>query len=229
MNFSLFDVEETTTTPHVRDMIVAQVSPSDVQEFARRYHYTGMPGSACWRWGLWHGPVLHGVVAYNNGNPRMGSAVLGEEHGQKVWHMGRLMIADKSPRNSESRLIGGSLRAIERKHPNVWAVITYADESVGHIGTIYQATNALYTGTTELTSHSPIPFYVNESGQRKAYRAVVDQGRTSLPGWTLCKTDKPKHRYVYILGSKTQRRQRLQLLKLPVFPYPKHIEEGRTV
>lgn len=119
---SLFDVEDVTEMPKVRDMIVAPVSPSDVQEFARRYHYTATGGSAVWRWGLWHGPVLHGVVAYNLPTRTACESVFGPEHFDKVIHMGRLVLSDESPRNSESRLIGGSLREIERNYPAIWCV-----------------------------------------------------------------------------------------------------------
>jgi hypothetical protein len=216
---SLFDVENVEEMPKVRDMTVGPVTNGDVTEFSHRYHYTGLPGSACWRWGLWHGFVLHGVVAYNNGTRGMGAALLGEEHGNKVWHMGRLMLSDDSPRNSESRLIAGSLRAIEKSSHDVWAVITFADEAVGHVGYIYQATNALYTGMT--TSDASYKYFVNESGERRSWRSIREAGRSGVEGWTMHTSDKAKHRYVYILGSKTQRRQRRALLKYPVLPYPK--------
>ena len=218
---SLFDVENVETMPKVRDMTVGPASMRDVREFARRYHYTGMEGSAAWRWGLWYGPVLHGVVAYNNGTRGMGAAALGEEHAAKAWHMGRLILSDASPRNSESRLISGSLHAIERERPDVWIVVTYADEEVGHIGTIYQATNAIYTGTTDETSGTAGLSYVNDAGQRRSWRSIRETGRKEVTGWRLSTGSKPKHRYVYILGSKTQRRQRMKLLRYPVLPYPK--------
>jgi hypothetical protein len=149
----------------------------------------------------------------------MGAALLGEEHGNKVWHMGRLMLSELSPHNSESRLIGGSLRAIEHSEHDVWAVVTFADEAVGHMGTIYQATNAIYTGTT--TSDTSYKYFVNEAGDRRSWRSIREAGRSGVEGWTMHQSSKPKHRYVYILGSKTQRRQRMSLLKYPVLPYPK--------
>ncbi len=221
---SLFDVEDVEEMPKVRDMIVAPVSNSDVTEFSRRYHYTGLPGNALWRWGLWHGPVLHGVVAYNTGNRGLGASIIGEEHASKVWHMGRLMLSEDSPRNSESRLIGGSLQAIERSDHDVWAVVTFADENHGHIGTIYQATNAYYTGITDMTTRSTSrKYYVNEHGEVRSFRSIRKDAehRGGIPGWTMKFSDKPKHRYVYILGNKSERRQRLALLKHPILPYPK--------
>jgi hypothetical protein len=216
---SLFDVEDVEQQPKVRDMMVAPVSSADVHEFAQRYHYTATGGNMTWRWGLWHGPVLHGVVAYNLPTRTACESVFGAEHGpDKVWHMGRLILSDESPRNSESRLIGGSLRAIEREHPDVWAVITYAAKDAGHIGYVYQATNALYTGTGGETW-----FYLDSQNQRRGTHmggSRVSPARAADLGWTRQPGD-VKHRYVYILGNKTERRHRRKLLRYPVLPYPK--------
>lgn len=221
LEMSLFDVENVDTMPKVRDMTVAPVSNADVKEFGSRYHYTGSGGAALWRWGLWHGPVLHGVVAYNLPTRPVCESVFGAEHFDKVWHMGRLILSEHSPRNSESRLIGGSLAAIRHQHPNVWAVVTYAATDAGHIGYVYQATNALYTG------HSSVEdYFVDSDGTIKNRRNLyevsdrtIDQRAESL-GWRRVKGG-AKHRYVYILGNKTQRKQRRELLRFPVLPYPK--------
>jgi hypothetical protein len=223
---SLFDVEDVVVQPKVRDMIVAPVSVSDVAEFARRYHYTGFEGSALWRWGLWNNAVLHGVVAYNLPTRSVCESVFGPDHFDKVWHMGRLVLSEDSPRNSESRLIGLSLKEIEKTRPGIWAVLTYADPSVGHIGTVYQATNAIYTGRSDASS---VRYYIDKNGKRHGTRATscrTDEAETR--GWTLHRGE-TKHRYVYILGNKTQRRQRLQMLKYPILPYPKQTQpEGQT-
>jgi hypothetical protein len=199
---------------------VAAVSRLDVAEFARRYHYTGVAHTQAsnWRWGLWHGPVLLGVVAYNLPSSTVCTSVFGPEHAQSVWHMSRLALADSCPRNSESRLIGGSLRGIEHDYPHVWAVVTYAATSAGHIGYVYQATNAIYTGTG-----GHLGYYVDAQGRHRAERQDgrhVSRTEATNRGWRYQQSG-VKHRYVYILGNKTERRARRKLLKLPVSPYPK--------
>lgn len=221
VNVSLFDVENVDTMPKVRDMTVAPASVADVKEFARRYHYTGHGGAALWRWGLWNGPTLHGVVAYNLPTRPVCESVFGPEHFNRVWHMGRLVLSDDSPRNSESRLIGGSLQAIVEDRPDVWAVLTYAATDAGHIGTVYQATNAFYTGNSSIED-----YFVDADGNVRNRRNLYEitaktiNERAVERGWTRV-TGGAKHRYVYILGNKTQRRHRRALLKLPVLPYPK--------
>jgi hypothetical protein len=219
---SLWDVEDVAAMPAVRDMTVGPVSTADVQEFARRYHYTGLGGNASWRWGLWHGPMLLGVVSYNLPTRSVCASVFGKENLHRVWHMGRLAVAENAPRNSESRLIGGSLRVIRHDHPNVWAVLTYAAIDAGHIGYVYRATNALYTGLSDVRS---VRYYTDRDGKRRATRLggqFVNASRAIELGWQLQQGER-KHRYVYILGSRTERRHRLALLRLPQLPYPKEL------
>ena len=61
---SLWDVETMLTFSAVRDMHVDHVSPTDVDEFCHRWHYTAHKGAASWRYGLWDGEYLVGIVAY---------------------------------------------------------------------------------------------------------------------------------------------------------------------
>lgn len=218
------DVEDLEVQPRVRDMSVGPVSVADVQEFSARYHYTRTGGNALWRWGLWHAFTLHGVIAYNLPTRDVCQSVFGVEHVHRVWHMGRLVLSDRSPHNSESRLIGGSLREIRRRFPQVWAIVTYADTSQGHIGYVYQATNALYTGT----GGDPI-YWVDQSGARHStyYSGHVDDARGAALGWTKHR-GQLKHRYLYVLGDAKQRAARRALLRWPVLPYPKQKEEATT-
>lgn len=216
---SLFDVENVDgDMPRVRDMTIGRVSTSDVDEFAHRYHYANGGLCALWRWGLYDGLVLHGVVSYNTPSRQAQAAVFGEEHIAHIWNMGRLIFSDRSPRNCESRLIAGSLRAIQREHPHVWAVLTYAATDAGHIGYVYQATNAIYTGTGGNTYH-----WVTPDNQRRS-TVKVEPAIALQRGWRPVVSG-VKHRYLYILGNKTERRERMRMLKLPSLPYPKATQD----
>src|SRR5215469_9365678 len=92
--FALWDVEDLAVMPAVRDMTIGPVTTTDVQEFAGRYHYTGLGNNANWRWGLWHGPYLLGIVSYNLPTQETQWQVFGREYGEHVWHMGRLALPD---------------------------------------------------------------------------------------------------------------------------------------
>jgi hypothetical protein len=216
---ALWDVDTHRVPPRVRDLEVGPVSVADVDEFAHRFHYAGSAGSALWRYGLWHDVTLWGVVAFNLPTRSVCDSVFGPEHWEHVVHMGRLVLADNAPRNSESRLIGGALRELARDQSHVWAVVTYAATDVGHLGYVYQATNAIYTGT----GGDPI-FHTDKDGVRHGtyLSGHVNAERAASLGWTRHRGE-GKHRYVYVLGSRTQRRHRLALLRFPVLPYPKEV------
>lgn len=216
---SLWDVVNVEAPPHVREMSVGPVRTEDVREFCRRYHYTGIGNNMNWRYGLWHAHVLWGVVSYNMPTAHTCATVFGPDHSAHVWHMGRLALPDLAPRNSESRLIGGSLRLIEQEHPEVWAVLTFADTGIGHIGTVYQATNALYTGTA-----GPQVHYLDKDGARHS-GVRIPAGLAAERGWERVRGAE-KHRYIYVLGDKRQRRERMKLLRLPTLPYPKQVADS---
>lgn len=216
-NPSFWDVEDMDDFPPIREMTIEHAPRHEVDEFCRRYHYSNNGGSKVWNYGLWHGVTLLGIVSYNLPTRSVCDSVFGPEHYEHVWHMGRLAIADHVPRNAESHLIGGSMRRIQQEYPYVWAVLTYAATEVGHVGYVYQATNALYTGT----GGDPI-YFIDQQGKRRGryLSGHVSDARAEAMGWTKY-IGAPKHRYVYILGNKREKRQRRALLRYPVLPYPK--------
>lgn len=217
-NVSLFDADDVESFSPVRQMAVHPVTVGDVEEFARRWHYSGSAGSALWRYGLYDGAVLVGVVAYNLPVRRACEMVFGPEHYERVVHMGRLICADNAPRNVESRLIGESLRMLKRDKPELWAVLTFAAQDQGHLGYVYQATNALYTGTGGYGKN-----YTAADGSMVSTTAKCgpeERERLLAHGGTISEA-LPKHRYLYLVGSKTERRRSRALLRLPVLPYPK--------
>lgn len=214
---SLWDVDDVTEFGPVSGMTVGPVEQIDVREFCRRWHYTNSGGSALWNYGLYDGPTMVGIVAYNLPTRRACASVFGEEYAANVAHMGRLVCADDAPRNSESRLIGASLKMLAVDKPNIWAVLTFAAQDEGHVGYVYQATNAIYTGTGGYYQNFSVDgrlISTNGTGNTLARMAALGGKVTRAL---------PKHRYVYILGTPAQRRERRKLLKLPSLPYPKAV------
>jgi hypothetical protein len=203
----------------VRDMTVSPVKKADVDEFCRRWHYSKTKGHVLWAYGLWQGATLVGVASYNLATMPASSAVFGPERWDWVVHMGRLVCAEEAPRNTESRLIAGSLKLLKRDRPVTRAVLTYAAASQGHIGTVYQATNAMYCGVTASTH-----YYLDEEGQRRAPKQGLNLSKPKAlaRGWTVHE-DPPKHRYIYLLGTRTERREARALLRYDVAPYPKGV------
>lgn len=72
----------------------------------------------------------------------------------------RMWLSDEMPRFSESRIIGLLFFYLKHAHKNIQFVITYADESAGKAGIIYQATGAVELGGRF------VDFYLLANGER---------------------------------------------------------------
>jgi hypothetical protein len=91
--------------------------------------------------------------------------------------------------------------------PRYTFVVSYADTGWGHVGYIYQATNFLYTGITKERTD-----IFSESGHSRHY----DKSETQR------QFRSAKHRYVYLVGTKTDKRKMANELKYEVIKeYPK--------
>jgi hypothetical protein len=98
----------------------------------------------------------------------------------------------------------------------------------GHVGTIYQATNWIYQGNS-LRWNDGWLFKFEEDGRWIHGRTIFPHYKTNDPQeirkkvtsafWV--KKELRKHRYVYILAGKKEKKRILNNLKHPIFPYPK--------
>ena len=71
----------------------------------------------------------------------------------EIVELKRLYLDDIDVKNLESYVIAKSLKLVKDSMPEIKAVITFADDKVGHTGTIYQATNAIYLGKSPSGKH----------------------------------------------------------------------------
>ncbi len=113
----------------------------------------------------------------------------------------RMWLSDELPSNSESQTIGLLLSYIKQAYPNIKFIITYADESVGNQGIIYQATNAIEIDSV------PVDFYILPSGERLHPVSMYHRHKTrakafvekQYPGIMHIKSGYRQRRYLYIL------------------------------
>lgn len=116
----------------------------------------------------------------------------------------RMWLSDLLPKNSESQVISLLISYIKQKYKNIKFIITYADESVGNKGIIYQATNALYIGSID------VDFYVLESGERVHPVSMYHRHKTRAwetlqkiyPNIKHIKGNFKQRRFLYILSKK---------------------------
>jgi hypothetical protein len=95
-------------------------------------------------------------------------------YGGKTWELARLYLLDEIPRNAETFVIGYSVRYIKRHYRDVRFLVSYADPSAGHAGTIYRAANWLSDGMTDEGRKSPRCDYMDtRTGKKYGRRGNV--------------------------------------------------------
>jgi hypothetical protein len=118
-----------------------------------------------------------------------------KRYGGKTWELSRLYLIDEIPRNAESWLIGQSIRFIARNNRDVRYLLSYADPSAGHSGTIYKASNWTTDGMTDQDRKSPRCDYVDaRTGKKYGRRGNVPDGAILER-----KPRVSKHRFVYAI------------------------------
>lgn len=197
-------------------MEVIKIDKDICDEFVLQKHYSRR---ACIYWagfGLVEDGLIQGVCVYGQPSPPISRHSF-KDRKFRLYELSRLVVQTKT-KNAASFLVGRSLQMLSAP----CAVVSYADEQAGHCGIVYQATNWIYTGKTVSHDH----LYIVD-GQKLHPMSLRDRGITNPKEWARennIQTIKPepKHRYFFICGSKTEKRNMLKSLNYPVInEYPK--------
>jgi hypothetical protein len=141
------------------------------------------------------GVVTYGVPASNF----LCTGICGEQFKSIVLELNRLVVDD----GKASFLISQSLKQI----PAPKIIVSYADTAMNHVGYVYQATNWIYTGCTKERTD----MFAGEG--KHSRHSKGDKSKRQFRS--------AKHRYVFFVGSRTQKKCFQKHLNYPVVPYPK--------
>jgi hypothetical protein len=132
----------------VKDYVVKPVPLSVVRTLIETLHYShsvnGLKISQCF--GLYDGETLIGGMVYGG----LGMANAWKKYADaeaNVVELRRLVVIDDTPPTTESYFIGKTLRWLTQNTPLV-TVVSYADQTHGHTGVIYKASNFQFKGET---------------------------------------------------------------------------------
>jgi hypothetical protein len=196
-------------------MKVLPINNFEVEPWLLEKHYAKRMCPISFAFGLYDDEQLVGVVTYGvPASPFLCMGVCGIDNKNKVLELNRLCLND-GVKNGASFLVSKSLQML----PKPTIVVSYADTSMGHIGYIYQASNFLFTGTTKERTDM-----AGEDGKHSRHNLGNSENRISRSA---------KHRYVYFVGSKSQKNSLLKQLNYEISPYPKgnskRYDSGTTV
>ena len=190
------------------------------KEFVKEHHYSHGIHNGPMCYGLLDGSNLVGVLAFATPcSEAVCASVFGVEYKRSVTELHRLVLLDEIPKNTESWFISRVLKQFKKDRPNYNAVLSFADATQGHIGVIYQATNAIYAGMSGKAT-----FFLDETGRLRHPRQNghnITKEEAQDRGWKPVKRE-GKHRYLYLLpNDKRHKKELVKTLMLPSLTYPK--------
>lgn len=223
----MFDLETPSMTKlDVSRCYVCNLESKFAGNFVKKYHYAHRKPSVKYAFGLYVDNVLAGVITYSTMFANIASAVCGDKYKNNLLELSRLFVFDWCGKNTESWFLSRTFLMLPK---DILILLSYADSGMNHIGYIYQATNWIYTGmskgSVEFEFNGDLISARNESFREKRNGNVsrlkpISEIQNQYPGIKSVKTN-PKHRYVYFLGNKRQRRELLNSLLWDILPYPK--------
>lgn len=138
-----------TAKGSVKQFKVEVCERKEIVDFIETYHYSknvnGLKTNYCFKL-LDKDNVIIGAMLYG----KIGMANVWKKYAtteNELIELKRLCCIDNTPKNTESYFIGYTLRWL-KKNTEIKTIISYADQTYNHTGTIYKATNFKCVGTT---------------------------------------------------------------------------------
>ena len=203
-------------------MKVKPINNKSAYPFLLDIHYAKRIPSISYAFGLFDGEKLIGVCTYGTpASATLKRGICGDKFKGEVIELNRLCLLDNQP-NQASFLVGKSLKML----PKPKIIVSYADISQGHTGYVYQATNFIYCGLSAKRTDWKVKGKEHLHGQTIAdeFRGVKNRAQAMRDkyGDDFYLAPRPrKHRYVYFIGSKTQKKHYLKALNYKPEEYPK--------
>ena len=228
---------------------IRQIDKPTAKKMVVKYHYSKLWTKCSVALGLFHKTgnehsffdepeeKMVGVIVYGDPIGRLtGQSISDEIKRTEVLELTRLFIHDGYGSNIESWFISQSFNWLRKFRTEIKALVSYASPVEGHSGTIYQATNWIYQGNNNRWNDGWIFKFDEEARLPFTLSNRWMHGRTIFPYF---KTNDPyeiqkqvnktfwirkelqKHRYVYILAGKKDKKKILKTLKHETLPYPK--------
>ena len=207
---------------YFNELQIYKLNNANAKDFMTKYHYTHTCPKCSIAYGIYHNEQLQCVVVYGQPSGKnLASSIWKGGNEQECLELLRLYSFDNCPKNIESWSISRSIKELKQDMPQVKVLVSYADNSAGHIGYIYQASSWTYIGK----GSKECKIFID--GERQHRRTLYDRfGTSSLTqlkeklGDRLQVDDERlgKNKYIKIIRDK---RKIDKLLKVKPLEYPK--------
>lgn len=147
--------------------VVEKCSVAEIADLLAQHYLRRRPGTVVFATRLLVGPFARGCLTFSI-PPRETSV----RYGGETLELSRLWIADDIPTNAETYMIARSVRLLRKAKPSVRFLVSYADPSAGHAGTIYKAAGWRGDGRTDQERKTP-RFDMADAATGKVYHRAA--------------------------------------------------------
>lgn len=218
---------------NIKEAVLKETDYQTAKRIIEDYEWLGTMGTTQYHYGIYFDGVCAGVVCFgyfqamntnSGGHPY--APYVGEKYAQQGIQLTRGACIYWAHEHSGSKLIAYGLKEMSRKGYKY--CIAFSDPEAGEIGTLYQATNWYFIGTSP-TIHYDI-YYENGGLFKNDRDFFKEHGFTGLtkmqqfisdkPGLVI-KQRNPKARYIKLIGNKHENAEMYATLKGKILSYPK--------
>jgi hypothetical protein len=201
-------------------IVIREIPPKLANKVICDNHYSGTVAKGVqFHLGIFYDEKMYGVAQFGYGiKPKETCKWVSDTLSHEYLELNRLWISDELGMNSESKSIKLALKYIKTKKPELKWIISFADGMMGKAGTIYQATNFVYTGFRKDGG-----IWFTKDGYRlhniSLWHKYGTQNRDTIEkvyGTPLYKVYGGQYRYFYFYDKKL-----IKNLIVPVLSYPK--------
>lgn len=202
---------------------VKQVTREECKHFILDIHYARRFPSVSYAYGLFEDEELVGIVTYGTpSSAPLRRGIAGDEHIKDILELNRLCLLNNK-KNEASMLVSKSLKLLPQKK----IVISFADTSQGHLGTVYQACNFTYHGLSAKRTDWALYSKPHLHGQTigDEFRGMKNRAQLMRDKYGddfYLKPRPRKHRYIYLVGSVGWKKYIKRKLKYPQEVYPQY-------
>ena len=186
------------------DCVIKETTAKDTNLLFSKYHYIASGGRSGLNIGILYKDDIVACAKFCNPT-RTESAIKQNLTSQHLLELTRFVIHPSyQKKNFASWILGKAIKTIKTLKPNIKALLTFADITYGHVGTIYKASNWIHDGTI-----APDYFYVDQNGYIMHKRTMWGHAKKMCMSESeycdtygyLKKWGKEKHRYIIWLNN----------------------------
>lgn len=206
--------------------IVKPINYSEAKQLILEYEWLGnMSQRTTHCFGIFFNELIAGAVCYSiPPTPQAAIGVCGDTYASIVKTLSRGACVYWAHPHSASKLISLSLKWMVANTP-FRIFVAYSDTRAGEIGTVYQATNWMYTGKTA----GDVEYLIDgkwKSGRSARHKSYIRRGIDYRIAPKRKATG--KHRYVFIGGNKKEQIIFKDSFRYEILPYPKRESTEKT-